>query len=477
VYYNPGLAEAEPRIIPLGREFQLARDAKWSDGQRVTVADVRQTVNLLKAPNLTGRVPEWAKLVDDPRVEGNPFQIQITLRNGFLDPLSLMTFKVLPSQVRGKRLAAAEDEDFAKSPLGSGPFQYDRTEAKGDSRHVVFTANPFYQRASRPGRPRIREIRFFVSKDPAKDLEKGQLQLLLDLPSSRVRELIKAGFKEEDIRTLPSRRVYFLAVNHQNEALQNQDLRKAIAHAIDRETLLKDHFRAGYLGLGPGGKLVEKAGPVTEPLHPVLNGPYPAGSWACAPPSRVPTHLFDPSLARTKAKQALAKLHPVDLKLAYPAGDIRVQKACEDICAQVAGLGEGIKIKPVGMSPHEFCQAITKRKYDLAYCHYDYASDAYWLWPLFDPDKSARDPGGSNFLRYENDDVLASFFRKAMNHRDFSEVQKLTHDIHAHLHDKMPLIPLWQLHTHIAVHPDLEVVGLDPLLVFSNAEEWRLKKR
>ena len=48
---------------------------------------------------------------------------------------------------------------------------------------------------------------------------------------SSVRDRLKAGFKEDDIRTLSNRRVYFLAVNHTNEYLQNQHLRKALAHA------------------------------------------------------------------------------------------------------------------------------------------------------------------------------------------------------------------------------------------------------
>ncbi len=41
----------------------------------------------------------------------------------------------------------------------------------------------------------------------------------------------------------------------------------------------------------------------------------------------------------------------------------------------------------------------------------------------------------------------------------------------------MPLIPLWQLHRHLAVHPQVAAVGLDPLLVFPNIEEWRLESK
>src|SRR5262249_37280825 len=140
-------------------------------------------------------------------------------------------------------------------------------------------------------------------------------------------------------------------------------------------------------------------------------------------------------------------------------------------------LGGGIKVKPVGLSPRDFQEAIDQRDYHLAYFHLDYATDAYWLRPLFDPDPTAREAGGPNFLQYENDDVLETYFRRALEHRDFSEVKKVTHDIHAHLYEKMPLIPLWQLHMHLAVHPDLKPEGLDPLRVFHQVAEWRLEKK
>jgi hypothetical protein len=41
----------------------------------------------------------------------------------------------------------------------------------------------------------------------------------------------------------------------------------------------------------------------------------------------------------------------------------------------------------------------------------------------------------------------------------------------------MPLIPLWQLDTHLAYHHDLTPVRIDPLLVFSEVEQWKLEKK
>jgi ABC-type transport system substrate-binding protein len=478
--YNPALAEGRPRVVPHGREFTLARDAFWSDGRRVTATDVRHTVHLLKSADLDGRNSAWGRLVEDPRVEGSAYQVAIALRHGFIDPLSLMTFKVLPHEYQGRPLDRADDKDFGACPVGSGPFVLQGPATEEDTNYLVFAANPYYQRAGRPGRPRIREIRFFVTKDPGRALRNERLHLLPDVRTSEIPDLVKKhGFREDDIRTLPNRRVYFLAVNHNDrdsEALQNLELRQALAHGIDREALLKSHFRAGFEGIDGEHRLVRVATPDTTKLHPALNGPYPAGSWACSPDVRA--NLFDPDKARLKARAALKKLRRVkliELKLTFPDDDPRVKAACNDMCEQLSKLADGLRIRPRPLTPDLFRRAINQRDYQLAYCHYDYASEAFWLWPLFDPDKTARAPGGSNILRYHNDSTLESYFRSAMTRRDFKEIKKLTHFIHNRLNDRMPLVPLWQLHTHVAAHPRLEATGLDPLLVFTNAEEWRLE--
>ena len=43
----------------------------------------------------------------------------------------------------------------------------------------------------------------------------------------------------------------------------------------------------------------------------------------------------------------------------------------------------------------------------------------------------------------------------------------------------MPLIPLWQLDVHLAMHPDLTlpVARLDPQRVFAGVEDWTLRRR
>jgi ABC-type transport system substrate-binding protein len=446
--YRPALAEELPLVIPLGRQFRLDPHAFWSNGRRVTAADVQGTVHLL-------RTRGEAELIDEPRVEGNSFQVSLTLHQGHLDPLGLMAFKVLPAAAQN--LAQANDPNFAHQPVGSGPFAFG---GRKDG-EVVFVPNGHYHR---PGKPGLRQVRFIHSEDPAADFQARHLHLLLDLPTAKIKDVKTIpGVK---VHTLRNRRIYFLAVNHDRpNGLQDQeqanggnpglDLRRAIAYAIDRNKALNDFFRAEY-----------KDDPT--PPHRALNGPYPPGSWAFDSNANVKADLFD--LGQAKALAARVPRKPTSLRLVYPANEPEVAQACEYIKSQVRE-ATGIDLELEPLPPDKFHEKVeVHHEYDLAYCHFDYPNEAYWLGSLLDPD--ARALGGRNYLGYHNDAILEGYFDQALRHREFDKVRKATHSVHERVQDRLPFIPLWQLDTHLAIHKDLHAVDIDPLLIFTHVEDW-----
>ena len=119
-HYEPVLASDLPRMEPLGRQFSLVPQQHSSDGNRVTAADIRNTIELLS--QWPGHVSEWAELLRGARIGSNSFDISLTLHQGYVDPLSLMDFKILPQGV-----PAADDPKFAKNPIGSGPYRLQTT--------------------------------------------------------------------------------------------------------------------------------------------------------------------------------------------------------------------------------------------------------------------------------------------------------------------------------------------------------------
>ena len=461
--YEPVLAASSPRLTGLGRQFNLVRDARWyRDGagaadpgvnEPVTAADVHGAWQRFK------NAPAVQELLAGDRIDG-PFSLRLNLRQGYLDPLALMSFKVLPAKYQ-------DDRDFARRPIGSGPYVYVGREKRGAPavEYAVFRANPTYgQRENRKGLPLIREICFYSMQGrdaridfKHTDRQPPHLHLLLDLPTDRIAELKseQAGLHHVNVVSLPNRRVWFLAANLRHPQLEKEQVRSALGMAIDREDILKSTFRHG------------------EKVHAPLTGPYPNDSWACNPSVKP---LFDAVMARSLANQAgVGKL---TLELKYPNDVPLVEAACTQIQVQVQK-HTGIVLTLKGVSSTELRKAVEQdHDYQLAYCHWDHPDESYWLWPLFDP--SAAGKGGSNFLGPTKNPRLDNLFPRALQYRQFGEVTALTHQIHAEIAGKMLLIPLWQLHTHLAIHQDLKVHPrpdqLDPLLIFTHVERWQLGK-
>src|SRR5262249_8592998 len=170
-------------------------------------------------------------------------------------------------------------------------------------------ANPNFVRRNRPWRSEIREIRFFAwngaaGVDLAKDLGQPVPHLVLGAAHEHMQALNKLGYAE--LSKPSSRRVYILALNHRVPALANASLRRAIAHALQRDAILDEVFRGR--DKDKGSKLARS-----------VNGPFPPDAWACCPPPRVPPDLHKAESAHSLAKNVAADVGAVQLTLKYPA--------------------------------------------------------------------------------------------------------------------------------------------------------------
>jgi ABC-type transport system substrate-binding protein len=467
--YRPGLAESAPKVVQLGRQIELPRNARWSDGRPVISTDIDVSMRRLKNGVGVGRSRVWGKLLKDVKGDRDPFQVTLRLEQGFLDPLALMTFPILP---RDKDVT---EEEFAKNPITSGPYRLDGPDAvhpnprsdEAKRECLFFVTNPSYgQRATKPGAPHIENIRFYTYTNALEELRgAGKLDLVLDLTTKDAQELLenqrKNGLPVEVLMpspSVPNRRIYFLAIN--NHKLSDAKLRHVLAFAINREELLNNHFRVD----------------LNVPVHRVINGPFPAGSWACNPdlsnrPNKKGLDLFDPDAAKNLIV-TVAK--PDRLKLKYPQGDPSLDAAMKDLCAQVKNLTE-VVLDPVPCDPYQLRDDVEKtQNYDLAYYHYDFPDDSYWLAPLLGP--SPRAEGNGNIFRFTNTEIT-QLLAGTEGFRNFAVVQKYQWMIHKLLDKEIPFIPLWQLDPLLAYRREVHPVGLDPCKVFSNIEEWRVKPR
>jgi ABC-type oligopeptide transport system substrate-binding subunit len=283
--------------------------------------------------------------------------------------------------------------------------------------------------------------------------------LILDAPTGQLAALRALGYKEVSVKQ--NARVDFLAFNHRKPQLVSQPLRRAIAHALDREGLLNRHFR------GPKG---------LEKYHRTLNGITPRGSWATCPAPRVPGELYNAEQARLFAKQAQKNLDKCELTLHYPRGDARLQRACEEIAQTINDVlnsaGIKSKVSPQPVAPQELRRIINDREFDIAYMSEENTDQPYAMAMMFDGHENAKKPGGRNYLGYDGDIKMQELMRSALAHRQFSVVQTNMHALHAHLHETMPLVPLWQLDCHVLAQPSLRMQPVNSASVFANVASW-----
>lgn len=475
--YEPLLAAGSPEHMMLGRQFELVRDAYWyreANGklikEPVLASDVSRTV--LAQQKWPARSAEWRDLLGGAQLEGDQHTIRLTLQQGYVDPLALMTFRILPARL----VQQPDDREFARQPVGSGPYQYVGQVQGRDRPFARFLVNPTYGKRAGRTTPAIDEIRFYpIREDVRTDLVTLPLHLLYDLPAKQIEEVKskEAGIQNVSIVNLKNRRVWFLAVNQRRRDLQNDDLRRAIGLAIDRERILDDAFRPKVVVAADGFRTKESLNQPDRSMHRVLTGPYPPGTWACKESNLL--NLYRPDDARARAKTAVVPTRPLTLK--YPS-DLHpgIPGACQLIQQQVKK-ETGIELVLQGMPWRQLQHAVEREHdYELAYYCWDHADDRYWLGPLFDPAGAV--PDGRNFLGCD-DPELTDLFRRARDRRQFSQLQQLTHLIHQQINQKLPLIPLWQLDTCMVLRNDVTTLPaadqLDPLRLFGQVEAWKLK--
>lgn len=456
--YGRGLAESSPKVVPLGRLFQLPPRAAWSDRRLLTSGDIDFSLNHLQAGTGVGRSRVWGDLLAGVERKKDPFQLTLRLKQGFLDPLAPMNFKILPVD---KPILS---EEFALNPISSGPFRLDLSRRSDEMQRecLFFVANPSYGlRLGKRDAPHIQEIRFYSynsNTNLAERLGSGKLDLVLDLTAKEAEGLRKNPNANIAV-PLPSpaaanRRIYFLAIN--TRKLESIDVRQALSCAINREALLNKHFRTA-------GK---------PPLHKALNGPFPAGSWACKDSPKLYNRENAILLKNQPAVDSAAKSGPWVLKYASDNPDL--DEAMKELCAQVKKL-TGIVLEPRPCDPYQLREDVEQTKnYDLAYYHYDFPDESYWLAPLFGPPPGREDD--TNIFKYHNGD-LTKLLEGTKTFRDFAKVREHQQLIHVLLNREMPFIPLWQLDPLLAYRNEVKPAALDPLLVFGNIEEWRLQHK
>ncbi|WP_235837791.1 ABC transporter substrate-binding protein [Chitinasiproducens palmae] len=230
--------------------FHLRQGVKWHDGKSFTSADVRYSaLEVWKKVHPRGRVT-FANLVDVQTPDANTAVFQFAHPSPVvMSVLNAMEAPVLPAHLyKGTDVLA---NPYNQKPVGTGPFVFEKWQ-HGD--YVQLKRNPAYWDS---GKPYVDSLVFRIIPDAgarAAMLESGEAQYaphsLIALQD--IERLKGENLKVETRGYAWSSPFLTMEVNLRHPILKNLKVRQALAHAIDREQLVKViWFGLGKPATGP----------------------------------------------------------------------------------------------------------------------------------------------------------------------------------------------------------------------------------
>lgn len=216
--------------------FHLRDDAKWHDGEKVTSEDVKYTFDTIKQNEnyyMSSRleIVNSIETPDDYTVVFNMNESDVS----FIADLGWYGTFILPKHVFDNG-QSWEENPASKEPIGSGPFKFKEFN-QGES--IILVANPDYHE----GAPKLDKIIFSIIPDDTTAVEallNGDIDVYEGIPAASVDELEASDYIRLVLNEYPSpMRIIF---NLEEEKLQDVNVRRAIATAIDREEISQKVF-------------------------------------------------------------------------------------------------------------------------------------------------------------------------------------------------------------------------------------------
>lgn len=218
------LAKEVSRVDAMTYLIKLDNSIKWEDGSAFTAEDVQFTIDRLKE----------GKSIYSYNVEGissveviDNTTVKIHLNNPVSNFEYNLAFPILSHQ-------QYVDEDFyasSKTPVGTGMFRIASLETSG----MELTRNENYRKQENSNLDKI-NVSFFSSMGEVyNSFKMGNI----DFFGTRNREIEEyigtMGYVKKEYK---GREFDFLAINHENLALDCPEVRQAIQYAIDKNNIL-----------------------------------------------------------------------------------------------------------------------------------------------------------------------------------------------------------------------------------------------
>ena len=227
---EPALAVSWERIEPKRMRFKLREGVFFHNGEPFDAETVRFSIERYLDPKTGFPALYFVDSIDHAEVvDAHTVDIVTKYPDGILlNRLAGLILMVPPNYIKEKGA-----EYFARNPVGTGAFVFKEWK-KG--RAIELAANKDYWLK---GFPKVEGLVFKLIpyKEQLKDLLSGEVDLITYLPGTQTAK-VKADpkfavLKKASFYTMP------FALNLSSGPLSNLDVRKALNHAVDQESLIR----------------------------------------------------------------------------------------------------------------------------------------------------------------------------------------------------------------------------------------------
>lgn len=212
-------------------KFHIKKMAKWANGQQITGRDFLSAHNLVKKyESINPLFSSYRNILSIKVDKFNHRMFTVKIRNNKNYLQQLSDLFPLPSTLEADHLEKDHrDSLYISEPTNKGLYNGPYIVAKEGNRHTILKRNPFYKET-----PAILAIKtsFYPNK---KQLLNALLNKTIDLaPEQTVTNQVYKASKENNEVIGDSLLYEHLTFNLRNPILKDKNLRKALAHAIDK---------------------------------------------------------------------------------------------------------------------------------------------------------------------------------------------------------------------------------------------------
>ena len=207
--------------------FTLRDAAKFHNGKPATAADVKFTLDRARAADSTNPQKAWFKAIADVQA---PDAKTVVVRLSQPDGLFLFHMGLGAAVIQSPETQLTDKQ----TPIGTGPFKFERWIA-GD--RVVLVRNPDYDGP----KPALERVSFRFIADPAAQVSTILAGDVDTVPQFNTYEALPQFRNDPRFRITvgTSEGETLLSTNNARKPFDDVRVRRALAHAIDRKTLIE----------------------------------------------------------------------------------------------------------------------------------------------------------------------------------------------------------------------------------------------